>query len=35
MMQFQLWHCYPDFEVVYTLELMIPPSQNYYGAEYH
>ena len=30
---FQLWHCYADFEVVYTFELMTQPSENYSGAE--
>ena len=30
---FQLWHCYADFEVVYTFELMIQPSENCSGAE--
>ena len=24
---FQLWHCYADFEVVYTFELMTQPSE--------
>ena len=26
---FQLQHCYADFEVVYTFELMTLPSQNF------
>ena len=30
---FQLWHCYADFEVVYTFELMTQPSENCSGAE--
>ena len=32
----QLWHCYADFEVVYTFELMAQPSsENCCGAENH
>ena len=30
---FQSWHCYADFEVVYTFELMTQPSENCSGAE--
>ena len=30
---FQLGHCYANFEVVYTFELMTQPSENCSGAE--
>ena len=30
---FQSWHCYADFEVVHTFELMTQPSENCSGAE--
>ena len=30
---FNSWHCYADFEVVYTFELMTQPSENCSGAE--
>ena len=32
---FQLWHCYADFEVVHTFELVTQPSENCCVAENH